>query len=92
MNVEAQCGDGAINIMHLVVFQEITDRTEYISNKVNVTKSKRSFIVEETPGKQLKLNVKREPNSIINCAINNKEYTVLSSHFGKTYFMWLILR
>ena len=40
MNVEAQCGDDAINITHLMVFQEVTNRTEYISNKVNVTKSK----------------------------------------------------
>ena len=40
MNVEAQCGDDPINITHLMVFQEVTDRTEYISNKVNVTKSK----------------------------------------------------
>ena len=28
MNVKAQCGDGAINIPHLVEFQEVTDRTE----------------------------------------------------------------
>ena len=92
MNVEAQCGGGAINITHLMAFQEVTDRTEYISNKVNVTKSKRSVIAEETPDKQLKVNVKKEPNSIVNCAANNKEYAVLSSQFGKTYFIWLILR
>ena len=28
MNVKAQCGGGAINISHLVEFQEVTDRTE----------------------------------------------------------------
>ena len=44
------------------------------------------------PDKQLKVNVKQEPNSIINCVTNNKEYAVLSSQFGKTYFMWLVLR
>ena len=49
MKVEAQCGGGEININHLMVFQEATDRVEYISNKVNVTKSKRSVIVEEEP-------------------------------------------
>ena len=75
MNVETQCGGGAINITQLMAFQEVTDRTEYISNKVNVTKSKRSVIIEEIP------------NSIVNCATNNKEFTVLSSQFGKIYFM-----
>ena len=75
MNVEAQCGGGAINITQLMAFQEVTGRTEYISNKVNVTKSKRSVIIEEIP------------NSIVNCAANNKEFTVLSSQFGKIYFM-----
>ena len=44
MNVEAQCGGSAIKIIHLMAFQEGTDRTEYISNKVNVTKSKRSVV------------------------------------------------
>ena len=51
MNVEVQCGGGAINITHLMAFQQVTDRTEYISNKVNVTKSKRSVIAEETTDK-----------------------------------------
>ena len=46
INVEARCGGGAINITHLMAFQEVTDRTKYISNKVNVTKSKRSVIVK----------------------------------------------
>ena len=52
INAEAQCGgDGAVSITHLMAFQEVTDTTEYISNKVNVTKSKRSVIVEKTPHK-----------------------------------------
>ena len=87
MTVEAQCAGGAINITDLMAFQEVTDRTENISNKVNVAKSKRSVIVEETPDKQLKVNVKKEPNSAVNCAHNNKEYTVLSSQFGKTFYV-----
>ena len=48
---------------------------------------KRSVIVEETPDKQFKVNVKKEPNSIVNCANNNKEYTVLSSQVGKTFYV-----
>ena len=51
MNVEAQCGGGATNITPLMASQQVTDRTEYISNKVNVTKSKRSVIAEETTDK-----------------------------------------
>ena len=86
MNVEAQCGGGAVNVTYLMTFQEVTDRTEYISNKVNVTKSKWSVIAEETPDKQLKISVKKERNSIVNCATNNKEYTVLSRQFGKILF------
>ena len=87
MNLEAQCGGGAINITHLMALQEVTDRAEYISNKVNVTESKRSVRVEETPGKQVKVNVKKEQNGIVNCATNNKEYAVLSSQFGKTFYV-----
>ena len=83
MKVEAQCGGGEININHLMVFQEATDRVEYISNKVNVTKSKRSVIVEEAPDQQHKVNVKKVLNSIVNCATNNNEYTVLSAHLEK---------
>ena len=83
MKVEAQCGGGEININHLMVFQEATDRVEYISNKVNVTKSKRSVIVEEAPDQQHKVNVKKVLNSIVNCATNNNEYTVLSAHMEK---------
>lgn len=92
MNVEARCEGGAINMNHLMAFQEVTDRIEYIWNKVNVTKWKGTVIARETPEKQFKINDKKEPNSIVKCATNNKEYTVLSSQFGKTYLMWLILR
>ena len=91
MNLDAQCEGGAINITHVMAFQEVIDRTEYISNKVNVTKSKWLAIAAEAHEKQLKVNVKKTPNSIINCATNNKKYTVLSSQFRKTYFIWLIL-
>ena len=77
MNVKAQCGGGAINITHLITYQEVTDRTEYISNKVSVIKSKRSVIAEEILDK----------HSIVNFATNNKEYIALSGQFGKTYFM-----
>ena len=75
-----------------MAFQEVINRTEYISNKVNVTKSKWLAIAAETPEKQLKVNIKKTPNNIINCATNNKEYKVLSNQFGKTYFIWLVLR
>ena len=34
--------------------------------------------------KYLTSNLRKKPNSIVNCATNNK---VLSSQFGKTYFM-----
>ena len=30
MNVEARCEGGAINRNHLMAFQEVTDRIEYI--------------------------------------------------------------
>ena len=83
MKVEAQCGGGEININHLMVFQEATDRVEYISNNVNVTKSKRSVILEEALDQQHKVNVKKVLNSIVNCATNNNEYTVLSAHMEK---------
>ena len=40
MTVDAHYGSGAIIVTYLMKF-EVTDRTEHISNKVNVTKSKR---------------------------------------------------
>ena len=41
MTVDAHYGSGAIIVTYLMKFQKVTDRTEHISNKVNVTKSKR---------------------------------------------------
>ena len=92
MNVEAQCGGGAINITHMMAFQEVTDKTEYISNTISVTKSKKPITVEETQNKQIAVNVKKEPGiTVINNSSNDVGATV-SSQFEKTYFMWLMLR
>ena len=83
MNVEARCGGGAININHLMAFQEVTDRTEYICNKVNVTKLKRTVIAGETPEKQFKINDKKEPKSIVKCAITIKNTQYVPANLEK---------
>ena len=92
INVEAQCGGGAVNITHLMAFQEVTDATEYISTKVNLIKSKKPVIVEDTPDEKIIVDVKKEPNTIVVCGANSRHPTVLCNRFEKTYFMWLILR
>ena len=92
INVEAQCGGGAVNITHLMAFQEVTDATENISTKVNLIKSKNPVIVEDTPDEKIIVDVKKEPNTIVGCGANSRHPTVHCNRFEKTYFMWLILR
>lgn len=92
MNVEAQCGGGAIDITHMMAFQEATDGTEYISNQISVTKSKKPVTIEKTQNEQIVVNVKKEPNILVMHTTSNEDCTAVSSQFEKTYFMWLLLR
>ena len=65
MNVEAQFGGGAINITHMMAFQEAADGTEYMSNQISVTKSKKPFTIEKTQNEQIVVNVKKESNILV---------------------------
>ena len=92
MNEEAQCGGGAINITHMMAFQEATDGTQYISNQISVTKSKKPVTIEKTQNEKIVVNVKKEPNILVMHTTSNEDFTAVSSQFEKTYFMWLLLR
>ena len=74
---------GAINITHMMAFQETTDGTEYISNQVSVTKSKKPVATEKTQNEQIVVNVKKEPNILVIHTTSNEHCTAVSSQFEK---------
>ena len=46
MNVEIQCCEGAINITHLMAFQEVSEGTYVVKENVSVPKSKKKRLAD----------------------------------------------
>ena len=91
MNVETQAGGGAINITHLVAFQEASERSSVLKDEVNFPRTKKRKIdLQNEPTKALLIDAKKEPPLIQ--TIQNVTSHFDTTAFSPSYFIWLFLR
>ena len=67
----------------MMTFQEATDGTEYISNQISVTKSKKPVTIEKTQNEQIVVNVKKEPNILVMHTTSNEDVQQFPANLKK---------
>ena len=90
MNVETRCGGGAIDITHLMAFQDVSDKTSVVKENISVPKSKKRRLDVNRIDDSIAVNHKKEPD----ITIENEVATdvTVNVHFSSKYFLWLYMR
>ena len=91
LNIDRQCGGGAINITNLVAFQEISDGSSVVDDNVNIQRTKSRYVQDKSKDVTSfsQVNNKKEPPKIKK---SDETFHFDDSHFIAGYLTWLFMR